>query len=763
MCDDQHGHMAALLVGLSLSASTWADAPLMRWEPPPWGPLSPTLGLGFQGAPLPESQKVVVKDGHFYTPGPDGAMGTPDDVRMRWFGINIAGVAAFPPEAQAKPLVATLASWGFNAVRIHYIDAPPNPNPAVVSSVLGQGPYPTFNPVAVARLRHLLSELRAHGMYVQLNPIAAYTASPQGDGVPALSGAARLPTNNPLAAIHPELLRRQQRYLTELSAALDLKHQPALAQVDAVNESSLLAAWTHWDPDHWQRTVQGEYALALSQAWQAWALRTHGSAAAARQAWGLQGDQPLPEPTPRHPLPPMGGSRDEGGLGGWLAQWRSHLMQWVHRLPPTWQPTLTAWLSPNAINANTLAHDYLRFLAEQDQRHVQALRTTLRNAIRADLPVAGTQASYGNAWGTVSQAGMDFVDDHFYVDHYQFPGKSWDMTDWYVSRESLSDGGPAWARFQGMASLRDRARPYVIGEFGQPYPNPLGQELVVTLATQARLQDWDGLFLFDHDAHNPARRSPATFDIQGDWSRAVVTALSSHFFRTGSLAALPAPKGTAPDPQAFTEAWLRQRRPDYWTRENAPATPTGMHPEINRLSAQWPGAAWVSGLLPGGSSGDLGGARWHMPLGESAQAATLLAVAMDQRPLAQSRHWLLAATMPTVGSHDTPGPPAPQTWARAPLNTERWTLEPAKGSQAQSAPPITTVPLWTEPARMRVELPARAHTAQIWRLNAVGERTRSVALEPGGDGHWLLPLNPPQAPGQAPTLWFEIQWPESTP
>ena len=770
----------ALAISLCALNPTWAAAPLMRWEPPQWGPLSPALGLGFQAEPIPDSQKVVVKGGHFYIPGPDQITGTPDDVRMRWFGINIAGVAAFPLAAQAKSMVGTLASWGFNAVRIHYIDAPPNPDPAVISSVFGKGPYPTFNPVAVERLRGLLSELRAHGMYVQLNPIAAYTASPQDDGVPPLSDAARLPHNNPLAAIHPELLRRQQQYLVELSVALDLKHQPALAQVDAVNESSLLAAWTHWDPDHWQKTVQGEYALTLSKAWHAWAVRAHGSPAAALQAWGLPNERLLPEPTPRNPTPQASDATVGEGIGQWLAPWRLRLVRRVHWLPAAWQPTVTAWLAPAGEDANALIHDYFRFLAEQDQRHVQALRTTLRNAIRADLPVAGTQASYGNAWSTVSQAGMDFVDDHFYVDHYEFPGQPWDMTNWHVTRESLSDGGSAWARLQGMASLRDRARPYVIGEFGQPYPNPLGQELVATLATLARLQDWDGLFLFDHDAYSPGRRSPATFDLQGDWSRAVVAALSSHFFRTGGLSALPAPKGTAQDPKAFTQAWLRQRRPDYGTHETTTTALTqqapsgirwgcgtsanGMHKEIAWFCAQWPEAAWVSGLLPSGSGGDLGGARWSMPLGDSEQPATILAVAMDQRPLAQSQRWLLAAITPTVGSHDTPkGLPAPQTWARYPTSPDRWTLKAEKGSQAISAPPITTVPLWTQAARMRVELPARAGTARVWRLNAIGERTSPVALKPGENGLWLLPLNPPQAPGQAPTLWFEIQWPDSTP
>ena len=778
----------ALCLGLSNAAG--AAAPWVRWEPPAWGPLSGQLGLGFQGKPISDAQRVVVNNGHFYTPGPDGAIGTADDVRMRWFGVNLAGVAAFPPESQAKALVATLASWGFNAVRLHYIDAPPSTDPTVVNTVLGHGAYPSLNPVALGRLRRLLAELRDHGMYVQLNPIAAYTASPEQDGVPPLGdGQARLPTNNPLAAIEPALLQRQQRYLSLLASALDLAHQPALAQVDVVNESSLLAAWTHWDPDHWQRTVQGPYARTLNQAWESWVTRTHGSPAAAWLAWGLPPADRLPVPTPRQPTAEAAPATD--ALGKSWAAARTRLVQWAHLLPAAWQQVVVAWLAPGHGRANALTHDHMRFLATMDQRHVEALRTTLHQAIRPDLPVAGTQASYGNGWNAVAHAGMDFVDEHFYVDHYQFPGPPWDMANWYQTQESLS--GTAWGRLASTATLRDSNRPYVISEFGQPYPNPLGQELVLAMATLARLQDWDGLFLFDHDAFDPQRRSPAMFDLQGDWPRSVVSALASQLYRNGRVAALPAPASAAtlaPDTDALTASWLRQRRPDHWTHEarqtnpaltpqtltrwstavgaptaaataSPPKADTGAQPVpvltgngLNRLSAQWPGGAWVSGRLTGGSSGHLDRLKWHMPLGEDEQWAT---VVLTQSSTHDSR-WLLAVITPTVGSNPSQ-PPTPHTWVQHPSGHDRWTLQPAGESNAPSAHPISHTPLWTEPARLRIELPAAAHRAQVWRLNAVGERTAAVALQPAESGRWLLPVNPPEGAGQAPALWFEINWP----
>ncbi len=796
------------LFGVFMCSQVWASPSLMRWAPPAWGPLSPDVGLGGAAGRIADTQRIVVRGGHFYRPGPDQMQGTPDDVRMRWYGINVAGVAAFPPPEQAREFAQTLASWGFNAVRIHYIDAPPSPDPTVITSVLSDGPYPSFNPVAIGRLRRLLAELREHGLYVQLNPIGAYTLRPQEDGVPPLGTgqqnggeSARLPNNNPLAAIHPALLQRQQNYLTKLAQHLELAKQPALAQVDAVNESSLLVTWTQWDATQWQRTVSGEYGQVLSSAWANWAQKKYGNLPSALAAWGLPTTSALPMPTPSQPEQTAGAEQgtDPGASPNWWARLRVRLVRLVDYLPAGWRPVLVAWLQPAAAQPNLLLNDFLGFLAELDQRHFEALRTTLRSSIRADLPVTGTQVSHGDGWSTVSQAGMDFVDDHFYVDHYQFPDDNWNMANWYTTREALS--GQAWSRLAGGAALRDRARPYVISELGQPYPNPLGPEMSVTLATLARLQDWDGLFLFDHDSFNPERRAPGHFDIQGDWPRAIMSALSSRIFLAGDFAPLtayPAQASAALNPSAFTAAWLRQRRPDYWTRElqqtapdaeqvqqlwgyGTPVAPTpgtsgaGQSPTAappaatmtrhngSILTASWPNGIWSSGKFGGGSRGDMGGIRWALPVGEDEQSATVVLISGDGLPLQASNHWVLGIVTPTLGSRIGSVPPVPQSWARHPSGPDNWTLAAPAGAPGPSDAPLSMPPLWTEASRLRIELPPRAGEAQVWRLNAVGQRTAIAELVPGGEGWWQVPVVPPAASGRAPTMWFDIRWPDPAP
>lgn len=759
----------AILCGL---VPAWANNRAVPWQPPEWGPLE--LPAGWMRPPQgPITQYVVVSGRHLVTAGSDQRIGTPDDQRMRWWGINLAGAAAFPREADAARLAQTLASWGFNAVRLHYIDGPTHPDGKTIRSVLSDGPYPSFNPVAVGRLRHFMEQLRQHGIYIQLNPIAAHRAQPVRDGVPPLTPTQEpLPHNNPLAALHPGLLAQQKAYLQGLATALSLRQQPALAQVDLVNESSLLATWTAWNPDQWSEWVQGDYAQLLAKAWQAWVLERYGSEDKARAAWGLSNATPgpLPLPTPRSPEPVRPPKTSGGGM--WSpGEWHSVINRWVAKLPANWQATLHRLTGASPVTSHPLLQDHLQFLADTDRRHLQALRNTLKSAIRADLPVAGTQASDGGGWNWFSHADMDFTDDHFYVDHYQFPGQAWDFEDWYVKREALSD--QAWNRFAAHVALRDRSRPYVLSEFGQPYPNPLSAAQVLTLATAARQQDWDGLFLFDHEVLDATRTAPQSFDLQGDWPRALASAVASRLFLHGSLPASVDPSGVSapPSPAELTAAWLTHRRPDYWQRSlsagnrvpplaNTTDGSSALAPGLSRdgealLWGFTPEVAWVGGRWVGGASGRLNELAWRVPPGTEPQEVTLALAAEGTALPHQGQRWLLAVLRPTMGSQPGTVPAQAQRWAPHPSGADRWTLAPVKGSGKPSASPFSVAPLWTETSPMELLWTSGGTAPEVWHLDVRGRRLGLVPLQAHPQGGWLIPLQGPPGSGP-PRLWFEI-------
>src|SRR5947208_837426 len=118
--------------------------------------------------PLTPADRVFVKDGHFFTVGRDLKPNTADDQRLRLFGVNTAFGANFPEEPDAPRIAKRLRSLGINLVRLHHMDSSPDRNPQDARSTLTTGPYPTLNPISVARLRVFLDALKAEGIYVNL-------------------------------------------------------------------------------------------------------------------------------------------------------------------------------------------------------------------------------------------------------------------------------------------------------------------------------------------------------------------------------------------------------------------------------------------------------------------------------------------------------------------------------------------------------------------------------------------------------------------
>src|SRR5699024_1021329 len=65
-------------------------------------------------APLPDANRILVKDGHFF----DGT-----GRRVRFVGTNFAFSAVFPYKEAAEAVAARVHKYGFNCVRLHSFDA----------------------------------------------------------------------------------------------------------------------------------------------------------------------------------------------------------------------------------------------------------------------------------------------------------------------------------------------------------------------------------------------------------------------------------------------------------------------------------------------------------------------------------------------------------------------------------------------------------------------------------------------------------------
>ncbi len=142
--------LAALALGLG--AATWAQSPPVYLFSFDQDKLHGAPDFSSLNQPLTPADRVFVRDGHFFTVGPDLRPGTADDRRIRFFGMNLAFGANFPVKEDAPRIAKRLRRLGVNLVRLHHMDSTidPSASPSNANGILVDGPYPTFNEVSLS-------------------------------------------------------------------------------------------------------------------------------------------------------------------------------------------------------------------------------------------------------------------------------------------------------------------------------------------------------------------------------------------------------------------------------------------------------------------------------------------------------------------------------------------------------------------------------------------------------------------------------------
>jgi hypothetical protein len=175
------------------------------------------------------------------------------------------------------------------------------------------------------------------------------------------------------------------------------------------------------------------------------------------------------------------------------------------------------------------------FLVDRDRAYLKRMLGAVRESTDALVPVTGTQVGFGGLLNYDSHRDLDYQDNHFYIDHYNFPNRAWDGRDW--RQRNTTATGTGLANYLSMAATREAGRPFTVSEFNQPYPNTYAAEIDPTLAAFAAFQDWDGLvhFAYEH-GREWDRGGPSGFNLNGDWTKWPSVGQSAWMFRTGAVA-----------------------------------------------------------------------------------------------------------------------------------------------------------------------------------------------------------------------------------
>jgi hypothetical protein len=676
--------------------------------------------FSFLNHALTPADRVVVRDGHFCRIG--------DGSRVRMFGVSFAFGASFPEPADAPRVAKRLRRLGINLVRLHHTDTRPDRNPDDANSTLTTGPYPTLNPVSIARMRNFLNALKAEGIYVDLNLHIGYEFRSDVDHVPAMPEGVKFPKQSkPLHIFYPRMVDLQVEYARKLIAALGLKDDPVLAMVEMDNEVSLLQAWQTRMID---KDVVGEYKTELERQWNEFLHAKYKTSETVPLV-----DAKKPEP----------GQRTD---------------------------------------------DFLLFLADRDHAYNARIMAAVKETAGKLVPVTGTQMNYGGLLDLDSQADLDYQDSHFYIDHYSFPHREWDTKDWRIRDQSAVGSG--FSAILNIAALRVAGQPYTVSEFNEPWPNTHAAEIDPTLAVFAAFQDWDAIMHYSYiQSRDWANDAPSNFNISGDWTKYPNIGQSAWLLRSGAIQSGKQPV-TIPisrELQLRSGEEKRNGKVVEFLKAEAgyDAAVAFLHPVAIRADSQHPIPETVkaAGAAPYRSdTGDIvydpnaklfliqareaagvigftgrktvtAGAMDVTLASDDPGFATIIVTALDGKAIGASSRLLLSTPGYTLRAQPGSNPPRPQKLIHYESAQDWWTIEPetAAANKPSGSMAGGIGPVWMKRVESFVTLRTTAKTLAVYPLDGRGGLQAPVRDVEKVAGGFRIHL---QAEGQVFSPWYEV-------
>jgi hypothetical protein len=403
-------------------------------------------------APAGKNGFIRVEKGHLVKP---------DGKRIRFWGVNLTdwsrGSVMVPSKQDAPLWAATLARFGVNCVRLHFLDLDA-PRGLIDRTRTDSR---EFDPEQLDREDFFIAELKKRGIYVNvnLNVGRSYKA---GDGVQDWD---QIRWAKGLTLFDPRLIQLQKEYAKRLLThrnpytGFEYRNDPGVAIVEIVNENALYIGF---------RPPTPYYDNALTKIYNEW-LREKLSPEklrSLRRLAGVSDDQPVP------------------------------------RLRSA--EVATAPKERFCIE--------LSFFMELESNYFRDMKAYLKDSLGVKAPIVATadHSHSGSSYPLLASTSLlDIVDGHTY---WQHPGPRgipntpmvndpFNSTVVELSRTAFAD------------------KPYTVSEVNHPYPNEWASEGIPILAAYAGFQDWDAVFWYTFEPKMSSEWKPYVadpFDISHD-------------------------------------------------------------------------------------------------------------------------------------------------------------------------------------------------------------------------------------------------------
>jgi len=126
------------------------------------------------------------------------------------------------------------------------------------------------------------------------------------------------------------------------------------------------------------------------------------------------------------------------------------------------------------------------------------MKDYLKNTLNVQCPIVGTNWNIGFQ-DLISQSECDYIDNHAYWDHPQFPGIPWSNTDWFINNTSMTKEIENSTLPNLFAGVKIKGKPYTISEYNHPFPNRFQAEAPLFLGAYSTFHDIDGIMYFEYN------------------------------------------------------------------------------------------------------------------------------------------------------------------------------------------------------------------------------------------------------------------------
>ena len=358
--------------------------------------------------------------------------------RIRFWGVHFTdwsrGSVEIPPKEDAPMYAATLARFGVNIVRLHFLDLPA-PRGILDST---RDDSRSFNPPQLDRLDFLVSELKKRGIYMDLN-LNVGRSYKAGDGVQDFS---RIQWGKGLTLFDARLIELEKEYAKQLLTHLnpytktEYRNEPAIAIVEIVNENSIYQGFRAPTP-YYEQELTGLYNAWLRAKLSPDALNRLRSLA------GVTGDAPVPR----------------------LASGE------------------TASAPKERFDAE------MAFFMDLESGFYQDMSGYLKNTLGVKVPIIGS-ADHGHSSSSypmlASLSKLDIVDGHIYWEHPSAgPPQNTPMVN-----------DPLHSTVVQLSRTAFAGKPYTVSETNHPFPNEWAAEGIPIIAAYGSFQDWDAIIMY---------------------------------------------------------------------------------------------------------------------------------------------------------------------------------------------------------------------------------------------------------------------------